>query len=786
MAELEDDEELPDADDDDNDDDDPNDDDDEYDEPYADEDGFETPNHVSGQVTGMVTSVSVSGTSASATGSANPSSETGTSSRHMHYPYHHSRNMGSGHGIHGSSRRKTWDDEHVLKRKFSALIPAFDPRPGRTNVNQTSDFDIAPPPATGLPNLNTEDINSSESSNKTTTLQSSTQSYLNAKSTPDRETGSATPLSGQSSAVYTPVQGTQQPRLSLSLRGPNLPGIPDVEIELSSPTASSNLLNSSCASNDRTIFQAVQSLVQLSTMGSKADKIRRIWEPTYVIVYRATDSRPKSQSTLEESNSKSPNETADSIDKISSQTASSTISSNLPQLPLLTTSHCSMDEVLQLLRQLYIISTQTPKGYLEKEHCEGYTEDDRALGMHSITDLFTAQKITNKLVQQIQDPLVLSANAMPDWCQDLTFSCPMLFPFDTRLLHFQCTAFGASRSIVWLQNQRDQNAERTRGGGLGMGVGRGPGFGGRDDFHEFRVGRIKHERVKVPRGDCILDWAIQVIKAHAERKAILEVEFLGEEGTGLGPTLEFFALTAAELQRKDLAMWICDDNEIRTESEKHQEAENVQPGGGSSAVKPPDYYVNREAGLFPAPLAQDGALCSKVADLFWFLGAFLAKTLQDNRLVDLPLSQSFLKILCQGEISSMVRKRAHQPASVNINSDNDALAPTQVGGTTFDDYDVMTSSTMSILSEAESDLDTSGGSVRGQNRLSPSPGMNDWKNSQTTEAWYSHILSIDDLAEVDPPRGKFLLSLQELVTKKQAIQASHEFSTEVTFYYEVF
>ena len=132
----------------------------------------------------------------------------------------------------------------------------------------------------------------------------------------------------------------------------------------------------------------------------------------------------------------------------------------------------------------------------------------------------------------------------------------------------------------------------------------------------------------------------------------------------------------------------------------------------------------------------------------------------------------------------MVRKRAHQPASVNINSDNDALAPTQVGGTTFDDYDVMTSSTMSILSEAESDLDTSGGSVRGQNRLSPSPGMNDWKNSQTTEAWYSHILSIDDLAEVDPPRGKFLLSLQELVTKKQAIQASHEFSTEVTFHYE--
>ena len=155
-----------------------------------------------------------------------------------------------------------------------------------------------------------------------------------------------------------------------------------------------------------------------------------------MIVYRASDSRPKSQSTSDDSNSKSVNDTTDATDKIGGQTTLSTISSNLPQLPLLTTSHCSMDEVLQLLRQLYIISTQTPKASLDKGPCEGYMEDDRALGMHSLTDLFTAQKITNKLVQQIQDPLVLSANAMPDWCQDLTFSCPMLFPFDTFLLFF--------------------------------------------------------------------------------------------------------------------------------------------------------------------------------------------------------------------------------------------------------------------------------------------------------------------------------------------------------------
>lgn len=37
-----------------------------------------------------------------------------------------------------SSKRRAWDDEFVLKRQFSALIPAFDPRPGRTNINQAS------------------------------------------------------------------------------------------------------------------------------------------------------------------------------------------------------------------------------------------------------------------------------------------------------------------------------------------------------------------------------------------------------------------------------------------------------------------------------------------------------------------------------------------------------------------------------------------------------------------------------------------------------------------------
>lgn len=37
------------------------------------------------------------------------------------------------------------EEDYVLKQAFSALVPAFDPRPGRTNVPQIQDFHIPSP-----------------------------------------------------------------------------------------------------------------------------------------------------------------------------------------------------------------------------------------------------------------------------------------------------------------------------------------------------------------------------------------------------------------------------------------------------------------------------------------------------------------------------------------------------------------------------------------------------------------------------------------------------------------
>jgi len=532
-----------------------------------------------------------------------------------------------------SSKRRSWDDEFVLKRQFSALIPAFDPRPGRTNVNQISELEVPPP--------------------------------VEEQASGEQEVGEEISLA-------------PQPKLHLLLRGPNLPGVSDVEIELSNAKS--------------TIFQAVQDLVQATQLGTKQDKLRRIWEPTYTIIYRE-----EKENEIESKGS------PDSWSFHAGRTMSPTPTS-------LSQPACTVEEVVNLLRKLYSLSPMHNKSMEDSiiapvEFSKGY---------HIPIDEFVSKKITNKLVQQLQDPLVLASRALPSWCEDLTYSAPMLFPFDTRNLYFNCTAYGTSRSIVWLQNQRDLTAERSRSR--------------RDDPHEFRLGRLKHERVKVPRGSTLLDWAMQVMNFHSRRKSVLEIEFQGEDGTGLGPTLEFYALVAAEIQRKDLAMWLCDD----LDSNRYEQPAVID----DIVTKPPGYYVQRATGLFPSPMPQDSTSCQKVCHYFKLLGTFIAKVFQDGRLVDLPLSRPFFKLLCSGEFGSEVRERGR----------NDRVV------TPICEDDIMVSSYISQESEKEMELD---------------PPR--YRTQVDVRPWHSGILSIEDLMEIDPPRARFLQQLQELTLSKRHI-----------------
>lgn len=91
-------------------------------------------------------------------------------------------------------------------------------------------------------------------------------------------------------------------------------------------------------------------------------------------------------------------------------------------------------------------------------------------------------------------------------------------------------------------------------------------------------------------------------------------------GTGLGPTLEFYALVSKELQRSDLELWV----------------------GNHSGT-----HVFSPTGLFPAPLGRSTKVSQtvRIRSKFRFLGKFMAKAVMDSRMLDLPLSVTFYRWL---------------------------------------------------------------------------------------------------------------------------------------------
>lgn len=563
-------------------------------------------------------------------------------------------------------RRRTWDDEFVLKRQFSALVPAFDPRPGRTNVQQTTDLEIPPP---GTPR----------------------------------------------SEVQEEVECAPSPRLSLTLKVAGLGTTREVELPLSNYKS--------------TIFYYVQRLLQLSCNGAvKTDKLRRIWEPTYTIMYRELKDSDKEKESCKmdfcehglslggRSGGLSPSLSAHQSSEIlggarEMAQAKAGCSQNT----------CGVEDVLQLLRILYIIGGDATANVRTLQ------EDVEELQFNASPEEFTSKKITTKILQQIEEPLALASGALPDWCEQLTSKCPFLIPFETRQLYFTCTAFGASRAIVWLQNRREATMERSRPSTAVR----------RDDPGEFRVGRLKHERVKVPRGDAMMEWAESVMGIHADRKSVLEVEFQGEEGTGLGPTLEFYALIAAEFQRTSLGIWLCDDDFPDDESRQ------VDLGGG---LKPPGFYVQRSCGLFPAPFPQESEDLERVTQLFHFLGVFLAKCIQDSRLVDLPLSRPFFKLLCMGDIKSNMSKLLYDSPSVDRGLTLSEAGTEDHDSTLFDED-----------SKSEFILDP------------PKP---------KPPAWYHGILTWDDFKLVNPHRASFLKEMKELSMKRRQILSSKSLSED--------
>lgn len=194
--------------------------------------------------------------------------------------------------------------------------------------------------------------------------------------------------------------------------------------------------------------------------------------------------------------------------------------------------------------------------------------------------------------------------------------------------------------------------------------------------------------------------------------------------------------------------------------------------------------MQRAGGLFPAPLPKDAPDTERVAKLFYILGIFLAKSLQDSRLVDIPLSLSFLKLLCWRGLPATANSSMSHSRSSTISVIDDASC-------LLEDF-VESSDTMNELDQPQLSLEDNENAINKldwesskerelieeEEELSKEENSELSKTKESVEelpstpsppCWFAGILDDSDMDMVDPHRAAFLKQLQDLVARKNDI-----------------
>lgn len=194
------------------------------------------------------------------------------------YSYHHTTHNHHHH------------DEYVLKCQFSALIPAFDPRPGKNNINQIQDISVPSTDSSASPSTQSSDVSKQQSPQS-----AATRIELYLKVDPNSN--------------------------SMSLSGLDL--IKD-EIKL--------------VNKNSTIFQYIQSLIASSRKGESGtlnfERMRNIWDLSYLLIYREVAAESNEDSSNESTVTQSQTETSDSLMNIDTEN--------------LNNNKCSVEQILKL------------------------------------------------------------------------------------------------------------------------------------------------------------------------------------------------------------------------------------------------------------------------------------------------------------------------------------------------------------------------------------------------------------------------------------------------------
>ncbi|KAE8333229.1 hypothetical protein BDV39DRAFT_188725 [Aspergillus sergii] len=327
---------------------------------------------------------------------------------------------------------------------------------------------------------------------------------------------------------------------------------------------------------DTTVYRAVHHNRQDSDPSG-----RHVWSAVHTVKFRRVPGPPPPEPTA-----------------LTSSTLESAAKNASTEMPPSLSQDTTTASILQLLRLLHEMNATLDDILTESKELVALKPEALAQ--------FINTKLTAKLNRQLEEPLIVASSCLPSWSEDLARLFPFLFPFETRHLFLQSTAFGYSRAMMrWHNSQNGDDGRNDH----------------RRDDRPF-LGRLQRQKVRISRSR-ILESAMKVMELYGSSPSVLEVEYFEEVGTGLGPTLEFYSTVSKEFSKKKLKIWR--ENDCNDAEE----------------------FAFGKRGLFPAPMSEQYAASEsgkKQLHLFKVLGKFVARSMLDSRIIDVSFNPAFFRI----------------------------------------------------------------------------------------------------------------------------------------------
>lgn len=238
--------------------------------------------------------------------------------------------------------------------------------------------------------------------------------------------------------------------------------------------------------------------------------------------------------------------------------------------------------------------------YLESSLKSGLLPGELMLANKDLENL----KLSSLLDKTVNDPIVLAAGLIPAPLRGIALQSNFLLELNSRMKFYKLGCSHITRALYYIYQ-----ANRLK----------------LKELESSKVGKLRKKKIKVTR-EKILENAVVNMESYGFKKSLLEFEFQDEEGTGLGPTLEYYAIVAEEFKNPVHNLWRKTDTNMLFPSPIDPfDLRYPDPSKPKRRQAAPDKRRDFE----------------KFQLLFRCLGTLIARAILDERVVDLPFHSLF-------------------------------------------------------------------------------------------------------------------------------------------------